>query len=1003
MKGGRLHRIERPAGAHTTTTNTATPAPAPADDWGDGSWTVDCSCGVTFDDGEEMVSCDECSVWVHTRCARYVRSVHVSFSCHNCKAKRAPSSADEAEVAELLAELPTHRPRPIYRRWAEVPLPSRVHVHGLPGGGGTDAALFRGATPSSVFSSALWRCAGYVPKRFGFRYCEFPYWADDKDGANALFALAREKRKEKAEARFPLRLGSVHKDKNYVRTLSGSGDKVDGVERSGDDDTKRTSPPTDANKIGASISVAQADTRDNGCEQKMDLDVPDTEDKYAEMNMLNSDSHVLLQAKKKMASSSEPSGDKKRSTSKEITGTLNKYEPKESMRLVISSGVETTPAIAEQEVHSQFVKVEGSMFEGQIEGNQNVGLQAGVRSRAVLKRDGVKQSNGDIPSHAGPEKMHEGLELQKQPNQTSNLMVVSSVLDVQTNQSESLNIKSETARHDHERMEAVNDEYQSGKQGQGDTASFAILQRHSSKLASDLVSQHPLPETQNLMHTIPEHPNSNLGNVKVYTASPGPPSTPLESSCPLLSTEPSPEGTTVRLIKKDQTRLVSSADSKNDFAKNSGGSQDRTRSSEKVESKGFVTSAPKSSQASRIHVSSAKHRLIAAKEQQQKTAAEGSTPPKSLQGEATTLHSRNKAMPLSFYQRKDKIHHRSIHITQDTANSAALTELHSTETTASLSDEQLALLLHQQLNSSPRVPRVPRCHQASTMQMLHPTGASVFSKRSSAHGGRDQALVLKKRNKDDVWRDNDDTKRTGKMSCIERRHRDSSTERKLTENIESEQQNRGISSTGATNGLRKDAPIDRCISHDLPGLIEEIISRNINITYGELCDAIRQHWGDSSKPNMEDNAYPSYLHDVNDCLRNRNDWAHLVDQATVTNPNKRRKVEERDSLPADVPAAEMSKGAKRGPEDAHAESHLDILPRGKRKARKCRRLELKGRRVSDTRKRSSFDSPSDDDDAAFSDSSSDRNDTPMDKSLEDSFIAPGPGGHMEAKSADSSS
>ena len=122
-----------------------------------------------------------------------------------------------------------------------------------------------------------------------------------------------------------------------------------------------------------------------------------------------------------------------------------------------------------------------------------------------------------------------------------------------------------------------------------------------------------------------------------------------------------------------------------------------------------------------------------------------------------------------------------------------------------------------------------------------------------------------------------------------------------------------------------------------------------------------------------------------------------------TNPNKRRKVEESDSLPADVPAAEMSKGVKRGPEDAHAESHLDILPRGKRKARKCRRLELKGRRVSDTRKRSSFDSPSDDDDAAFSDSSSDRNDTPMDKSLEDSFIAPGPGGHMEAKSADSSS
>lgn len=104
MKGGRLHRPEPPQ-THLATASAA--APNPADDWVDGSWTVDCSCGVTFDDGEEMVSCDECSVWVHTRCARYVRGVHTSFSCHRCRrSKRAPSSADEAEVAELLAELP---------------------------------------------------------------------------------------------------------------------------------------------------------------------------------------------------------------------------------------------------------------------------------------------------------------------------------------------------------------------------------------------------------------------------------------------------------------------------------------------------------------------------------------------------------------------------------------------------------------------------------------------------------------------------------------------------------------------------------------------------------------------------------------------------------------------------------------------------------------------------------------------------------------------------------
>jgi hypothetical protein len=91
------------------------PAPNPTDDCVDVSWTVDCSCGVTFDDSEEMVRCDECSVWVHTRCARYVHGVHTFFSYHKYRrSKSVPSSTDEAEVAELLAELPTHRPPPLY-------------------------------------------------------------------------------------------------------------------------------------------------------------------------------------------------------------------------------------------------------------------------------------------------------------------------------------------------------------------------------------------------------------------------------------------------------------------------------------------------------------------------------------------------------------------------------------------------------------------------------------------------------------------------------------------------------------------------------------------------------------------------------------------------------------------------------------------------------------------------------------------------------------------------
>jgi hypothetical protein len=104
------------------------------------------------------VSCNDCNVWMHTRCARHLRGIHTS-SCHNCKYMSTAGPTllvGASQVVELLAVLPTHR-LPL-RRWAKVPLPARVHVHG-----GTDAALFCRSPSSPAFSAALWRCAGYVP------------------------------------------------------------------------------------------------------------------------------------------------------------------------------------------------------------------------------------------------------------------------------------------------------------------------------------------------------------------------------------------------------------------------------------------------------------------------------------------------------------------------------------------------------------------------------------------------------------------------------------------------------------------------------------------------------------------------------------------------------------------------------------------------------------------------------------------------------------------------
>lgn len=177
----------------------------PPDEWVDGSWTVDCICGVTFDDGEEMVKCDECGVWVHTRCSRYVKGDDM-FACDKCKNKTnnragVDNITEETEVAQLLVELPTKtislqnnnnnsnsftsrvpasasRSRRPFKLWTDIPMEERVHVQGIPGG---DPSLFAGSNVSSIFGPQLWKCTGYVPKKFNFQYREFPSWGENED------------------------------------------------------------------------------------------------------------------------------------------------------------------------------------------------------------------------------------------------------------------------------------------------------------------------------------------------------------------------------------------------------------------------------------------------------------------------------------------------------------------------------------------------------------------------------------------------------------------------------------------------------------------------------------------------------------------------------------------------------------------------------------------------------------------------------------------------------
>uniref|UniRef100_M8CA46 DUF7648 domain-containing protein n=1 Tax=Aegilops tauschii TaxID=37682 RepID=M8CA46_AEGTA len=804
--------------------------------------------------------------------------------------------------------------------------------------------------------------------------------------------MAREKREETAAApaaRLSLPIGN--KGNKNAQTLSK---KAEGA--------KEVPPRTDAKTKGASKIAAEADTQDNGFESKGDLNMPDIrhKDQFADITMANSDFKVVVEANKKMKESLELSGEKR--SSEGAPRMLKKEEPKESIKLEISSGGRATSAVAEQEAHSRFVKAEVSICKKQIEGSHNVGLQSGIVNAEM---------DGGTRIHAGSMKVHVGL--QKQPNQaSSNLQVPASVLALPI-QSKSKSIKRGVNFQDRERTKAtqlINDEHRSDNQSQGIGAGSLTTQRSSAKSISDSGSDLLNSVTKSQMHTIPEQ-NSALGAQKACTTSSGPTHSHVEISHSLVSAEPSSGGKTGRLMKKEQTRLVTPADSKHDSVKHSAeSSKEFSRSSEKVQLKGSLSSAPKSSQTSKSNVPSAKLRVPASKEQSQKTPMTAGTTARSFHGEVPPLHSRNKAMPSNLSQKKDKTHHRFVHVTQEGSTNSASTELRASDATASLSDEQLALLLHQQLNSSPRVPRVTRGQQTGS-QMLHQTGASVFSKRSSAHGGRDQAPVLKKRNKDDVaLRDNGDNKRSGKVSLVERRHKDYSTERtpsvkdscRLADNAELEEQNHGMCSNEATTGLEKDDRMDSGLPRSLPGFIDEIISRNRNITYDELCDAIGEHWRDLVKPKGEDYSYSSFLHAVDDCLRTKSEWAHLVYQApkvkdchkqwaeagwrtasrstALMNPNKRRKVES-DPSSADVMETEKTRNqAERYPGEEGSSESQQGLPRGKRKGRKRSRHEMKSLSSKKRRKITNMDSSSEDAAPPLSNSSS----NPMvDESQED--------------------
>ncbi|CAJ2628345.1 unnamed protein product [Trifolium pratense] len=325
-----------------------------------------------------------------------------------------------------------------------------------------------------------------------------------------------------------------------------------------------------------------------------------------------------------------------------------------------------------------------------------------------------------------------------------------------------------------------------------------------------------------------------------------------------------------------------------------------------------------------------------------------------------------------------------------------------------LSDEELALLLHQELNSSPRVPRVPRARHTGSLPQLTSTSATNMLMKRASVGGKDNHLVSKRKYKDATRdgfcssRDHEDetkkiekekgqssdqrkqdmarvedafVKEEGGRACVTATNSITSNIVSTTSSIgngrsPSPREDRNLSSMRSSPRNISDddtATAGRPVHHTLPGLINNIMSKGKRMTYEELCNVVEPHWPNLRKHNGERYAYASHSQAVLDCLRNRHEWARLVDRGPKTNTNRKRR-SKLDTEESDDNGYEKGKTAKET-EGKNFELQKEEFPKGKRKARKRRRLALQGRAVKDVRRRQKADSLTGDDAGPFSNTS----------------------------------
>ncbi|XP_074353057.1 uncharacterized protein LOC141692227 [Apium graveolens] len=817
----------------------------PTEDWGNKSWTVDCVCGVNFDDGKEMVSCDECEVWVHTRCSRYVKSEKV-FKCEKCKRKSKRGENIEDEVADSLLGMANKSVENVgssRTTWTgKVPREERAHVQGMVGGE---------SAGTGIFGSALWRASGYVHKKFGFQYKEFDWNDGNETGGNEGGGNE---------------LGSEGSNWGALSLLNNY--KAGGV--------------------GGSVSFgAGKRTRDEESNKKKG-------EEGEEVNYWSSQQNRLKKDRSSMKSIMNYSGKHKKEDSRTFEdGSVAPHV--KDLRNGYGSNGKMSVSCSKQN-------------EAQVDINDSVRFPRVRCSPCVEKLDGLE--HGPIPQKLSDLDKH----TVAADCQTNGQLVGLENSHLIKESSSEL----EEVRHTREPSESCDATFISAGQLTKDKM-VVSLWKSSSTSATTLLSGTKYSDCDKM---------SDAQNYKVRT----------------------------------QQKVVSEKKTNGKKDSSAGGFvKDRERyekstSSAKELPKSFASSV-KTSNRSKISGSSNFSKTLS---ESKESIAFRSAKPSLLQnsiGNPVSCESASSLQPKSGSYidnttTTSKLMHRSKTVEGQPSSKVNLTlqedQSSTLNTPATISDEELALLLHQELNRSVRVSRVPRMrHAGSLPQLASPTGASMLMKQSPSNSvGKDHGSVSKRKGKSvategtqnsQELQDESKNMKRSLLLPVQRTNDSARTENSVTKREVDNGSAPAIQSANKSNppAASKQHVSSRCKStqtasdddsgtenrvtyRTLPGLLSEIVTKPM--TYKELCDAVLPHWPHLRKKNGDRYAYSSHSQAVLDCLRSRKAWARLVDRGPKSNAGRKPRRSDAEGLSISI-----------------VESFIGHIPKGKRQMRKRRR------------------------------------------------------------------